>query len=206
MARLTYEEKFKIMNAISNGETIESISTNLSRSVSAIKNYVDNELPKFIDSLQSKKSDNTEDIQQELEQVKSDLKQALSELAEYQTAVVETTNDNQIQLLDDIVTETIIKLKRDGVKEEDARNSIRIVASKLTERLDDSSRLRVLCLRQMNLHNSMITSAVGGHSGVTAMTQAASQIADHKKSNSRRQSSRTTVDPYIFRPKTNDTV
>lgn len=213
MARLTREEKFRIQEAIAEGNTVKEIAKAFDRTEKTIQKYADEfqELANYL-----AKSDVSEEVDRAIENVtvQPDEPHPLEKtVAELQAKIDELEQKNtiveaeyQIQLLDDVILQAIHKLRLAGVKKEDAQFALHKVRNELRERIDDPARLTALCMQKLNAHNNMITEAMGGREGIAVMTSTASQIMDEQAKHRKKPGpQRIGTDKCLFNPKTGET-
>lgn len=208
------EEKYKIQQALVEGKTVEDIAEAFSRSKTAIENY-----KKQFTDLAAKFAAGTEavtktaetlnevleEVEDEVDDVVEDQVEALNdriqELEAQLAGKVQETVENNIELTEEAVVGTLHKLRQSGVDKNDAKLALNQVRSKLKEKIDDPSRLAALCMRELDVLNSMIREGASGRDGVAVMTKAAAEIIEEKQKNySTRRSQRN----CLFNPKTGE--
>jgi len=203
MARLTMEDKYKIQQGLIEGNTIEDIATKIGRTTTAVNKYK-GEFQEVANSFA--KLDVNEAVDKAVGAINTKLEKpdrSAELIKELQDKINTLESKNHgVELLDEVVLETIFKLKNNGIKPDDAKAALTKVASKLRDRIDDPARLTALCMQQLSVHNTMITEAVGGREGVAVMTSAASQIIDEQKKHYVQEGHRVSDRQCILNPKT----
>jgi hypothetical protein len=177
MAQVTKQEKTKIQKLYDGGQTEAEIAKSLKRSVATVRKYLATE---SVDELEN-------------ERLKAEIATLKNQLEEKKA--------DKVELLDEVVIGTIHKLKLSGIKKEDAEFALKKVQDKLTERIDDSSRLAAICMRELSVKNAMITETTGGRGGVAIMTGTASEIIEEKQ---KMQTETRTRRNCLFNPKTGE--
>ena len=189
---LNNEEKYKILNMFLNGKTVQEIMKSTKKTKATIEGYINKEVKRIKNKIEVVE-EVTEVVNNEVEELKAKVANLEKELK----------SKTKVELLEDVVTEVICLLKKeDKISEEDARHAIKRVEENLTERIDNARTVRAMCMRFLNLQNSMIRTSVGGREGITAMTQTASEIAEHKAKKNYQIKEESAKRPHIFRPKT----